>query len=182
MEMHKSKCRRLLLITKSRHILGEAKLHFEIPRIETQVLVESTYWGRYWWRLWELVFIVQSMSFVSRLCPCFNKRSKDKAASDSHHHDEAPNDVADTWDLFFDLHTLQIATNFFSELNQLGHGGFGPVYKVSLSSMITLENTQLGLLLFVPRFFVLLAVSFYTSKLPFRLWVLCSLGVSSLNK
>ncbi|KAK1384066.1 Protein kinase domain-containing protein [Heracleum sosnowskyi] len=31
--------------------------------------------------------------------------------------------------LFFELRTLQIATNFFSELNMLGHGGFGPVYK-----------------------------------------------------
>ncbi|GFS32380.1 hypothetical protein Acr_00g0022420 [Actinidia rufa] len=35
----------------------------------------------------------------------------------------------DSCDLFFELRTLQIATNFFSELNQLGHGGFGPVYK-----------------------------------------------------
>ena len=32
--------------------------------------------------------------------------------------------------LFFELRALQIATNFFSELNMLGHGGFGPVYKV----------------------------------------------------
>ncbi|CAN1265469.1 Cysteine-rich receptor-like protein kinase 43, partial [Linum perenne] len=32
-------------------------------------------------------------------------------------------------DLFFPLRTLQIATNFFSDLNQLGHGGFGPVFK-----------------------------------------------------
>ncbi|KAL8239485.1 hypothetical protein R6Q59_016052 [Mikania micrantha] len=31
--------------------------------------------------------------------------------------------------LFFDLQTLQAATNFFSESNKLGHGGFGPVYK-----------------------------------------------------
>ncbi|KAI3411390.1 Protein kinase domain-containing protein, partial [Psidium guajava] len=31
--------------------------------------------------------------------------------------------------LFFDLQTLQVATSFFSELNLLGHGGFGPVYK-----------------------------------------------------
>ncbi|KAL3748793.1 hypothetical protein ACJRO7_009951 [Eucalyptus globulus] len=31
--------------------------------------------------------------------------------------------------LFYDLRTLQVATNFFSELNQLGHGGFGPVFK-----------------------------------------------------
>ncbi|XP_010540001.1 PREDICTED: cysteine-rich receptor-like protein kinase 10 [Tarenaya hassleriana] len=31
--------------------------------------------------------------------------------------------------LFFDLRELQIATNDFSDQNQLGHGGFGPVYK-----------------------------------------------------
>ncbi|KAL8124127.1 G-type lectin S-receptor-like serine/threonine-protein kinase B120 [Apium graveolens] len=31
--------------------------------------------------------------------------------------------------LFFELRALQIATNFLSELNMLGHGGFGPVYK-----------------------------------------------------
>ncbi|XP_071691272.1 cysteine-rich receptor-like protein kinase 10 [Rutidosis leptorrhynchoides] len=34
-----------------------------------------------------------------------------------------------SWDLFFELQTLQLATNFFSESNKLGHGGFGPVYK-----------------------------------------------------
>ncbi|KAK1426040.1 hypothetical protein QVD17_14708 [Tagetes erecta] len=32
-------------------------------------------------------------------------------------------------DLFFDLQTLEVATDFFSESNKLGHGGFGPVYK-----------------------------------------------------
>lgn len=36
----------------------------------------------------------------------------------------------DSWNLFFELRALQIATNFFSDLNKLGHGGFGPVYKV----------------------------------------------------
>ncbi|XP_054820831.1 cysteine-rich receptor-like protein kinase 44 [Prosopis cineraria] len=76
----------------------------------------------------EFVLLLQSMSFVFRLCPCLKRRFKANAASDSPH-PQPPNDVADTWDLFFDLHTLQLATNFFSELNQLGHGGFGPVYK-----------------------------------------------------
>ncbi|XP_047338183.1 G-type lectin S-receptor-like serine/threonine-protein kinase B120 [Impatiens glandulifera] len=32
-------------------------------------------------------------------------------------------------ELFFQLRALQIATNFFSDLNLLGHGGFGSVYK-----------------------------------------------------
>ncbi|KAM0980098.1 hypothetical protein ACFX2J_015691 [Malus domestica] len=38
-------------------------------------------------------------------------------------------DGIESFDLFFDLHALQIATSFFSDLNKLGHGGFGPVYK-----------------------------------------------------
>lgn len=32
--------------------------------------------------------------------------------------------------IFFDLQELEIATDLFSEKNRLGHGGFGPVYKV----------------------------------------------------
>ncbi|XP_042497040.1 putative receptor-like protein kinase At4g00960 [Macadamia integrifolia] len=34
-----------------------------------------------------------------------------------------------TSNFFFHLQTLQLATNFFSDVNQLGHGGFGPVFK-----------------------------------------------------
>ncbi|KAM6576924.1 hypothetical protein CsatB_028761 [Cannabis sativa] len=33
---------------------------------------------------------------------------------------------------WFDLHTISIATNNFSENNKLGEGGFGPVYKGTL--------------------------------------------------
>ncbi|KAI3693668.1 hypothetical protein L1987_76617 [Smallanthus sonchifolius] len=40
----------------------------------------------------------------------------------------------ESWDLFFNLQTLQVATNFFSQSNQLGHGGFGPVYKGLLAN------------------------------------------------
>ncbi|GJX74186.1 cysteine-rich receptor-like protein kinase 10 [Tanacetum coccineum] len=43
---------------------------------------------------------------------------------------DVDDDVAgDSWDLFFELQTLQVATDSFSDLNKLGHGGFGPVYK-----------------------------------------------------
>ncbi|CAL1370069.1 unnamed protein product [Linum trigynum] len=35
----------------------------------------------------------------------------------------------ETPDLFIDLRTLEVATDCFSKLNKLGHGGFGPVYK-----------------------------------------------------
>jgi len=41
-------------------------------------------------------------------------------------------DAGDSCNLLFELNTLQLATNFFSELNQLGRGGFGPVFKVTL--------------------------------------------------
>ncbi|KAI4350926.1 hypothetical protein L6164_005329 [Bauhinia variegata] len=64
------------------------------------------------------------MKFLSRLCSCLQERLK--ATTTSAKAAQEPNDGPD---LFFDLHSLQLATNFFSELNQLGHGGFGPVYK-----------------------------------------------------
>ncbi|EHA8591353.1 putative Cysteine-rich receptor-like protein kinase 26 [Cocos nucifera] len=35
--------------------------------------------------------------------------------------------------LYFDLSTLRVATDNFSEANKLGEGGFGPVYKGALS-------------------------------------------------
>lgn len=55
-------------------------------------------------------------------CGCLQKRKTQKESADVV-------DGEETSDLFFELRTLQIATNFFSELNLLGHGGFGPVYK-----------------------------------------------------
>ncbi|KAF7834605.1 putative receptor-like protein kinase [Senna tora] len=79
----------------------------------------------------------QSMRSVCWLCPCLDKRLKTNAASASSSDQRAQSqDSADTWEIFFDLRTLQVATNFFSELNQLGHGGFGPVYKTSSFLML----------------------------------------------
>lgn len=43
--------------------------------------------------------------------------------------DDNDHDGGGVGNLFFELRALQIATNFFSDLNMLGHGGFGPVYK-----------------------------------------------------
>uniref|UniRef100_A0A5B6ZNH4 Putative cysteine-rich receptor-like protein kinase 10 n=1 Tax=Davidia involucrata TaxID=16924 RepID=A0A5B6ZNH4_DAVIN len=66
------------------------------------------------------------MGFLSGLCGCLEKRLRGRRSAGA---EEADDGGESSWDLFFELRTLQIATNFFSELNQLGHGGFGPVYK-----------------------------------------------------
>ena len=34
--------------------------------------------------------------------------------------------------IFFKFKELEVATNYFSDTNKLGRGGFGPVYKVRL--------------------------------------------------
>ncbi|XWS37643.1 hypothetical protein CRYUN_Cryun19dG0062500 [Craigia yunnanensis] len=67
------------------------------------------------------------MGFFAKLFACIEKRLK-ATRNGSAGEDEA-DDGSDTHGLFFDLRALQIATNYFSELNRLGHGGFGPVYK-----------------------------------------------------
>jgi hypothetical protein len=37
---------------------------------------------------------------------------------------------------FFDLESIRVATDNFSDANNLGQGGYGPVYKVILASLI----------------------------------------------
>ncbi|KAK6154010.1 hypothetical protein DH2020_013649 [Rehmannia glutinosa] len=71
-----------------------------------------------------------SMGLFSDFCGCLRRRLRgtdDGAATTG-------DGAEDSSNLFFKLEALQIATNFFSELNQLGHGGFGPVYKGLMSS------------------------------------------------
>lgn len=63
------------------------------------------------------------MRFLSGLCACLRKIFKSGGAA------EAEEAAAESSDLFFELRALEVATNFFSDLNKLGHGGFGPVYK-----------------------------------------------------
>ncbi|GKV23566.1 hypothetical protein SLEP1_g33275 [Rubroshorea leprosula] len=71
------------------------------------------------------------MDFLSHLCPCLEKRLKG-GRTGSHDVDAADDDDDDTENLLFELRTLEIATNSFSEDNLLGRGGFGPVYKGSM--------------------------------------------------
>lgn len=70
------------------------------------------------------------MGFFSGICACIEKRLKrgtsGEAAAAA---DEDDGGGGTSSDLFFQLRTLQTATDFFSEINLLGHGGFGPVYK-----------------------------------------------------
>ncbi|XVF09581.1 hypothetical protein REPUB_Repub07fG0106500 [Reevesia pubescens] len=67
------------------------------------------------------------MGFFAKLFACIENRLK-AARSGSAEQNKADH-AFNTPGLFFELSALQIATNFFSELNRLGHGGFGPVYK-----------------------------------------------------
>ncbi|CAI0400863.1 unnamed protein product, partial [Linum tenue] len=62
------------------------------------------------------------MGFICTICRYLDGKLNSRRA-------KADGEATETSDLFFALHTLQVATNFFSDLNQLGHGGFGPVYK-----------------------------------------------------
>lgn len=36
---------------------------------------------------------------------------------------------------FFDMESILVATDYFSNANKLGQGGFGPVYKVTVVSL-----------------------------------------------
>ncbi|XP_010923981.1 cysteine-rich receptor-like protein kinase 10 [Elaeis guineensis] len=47
--------------------------------------------------------------------------------------DTEDEEIKDVKDLLFDLGTLRVATDNFSDMNKLGEGGFGPVYKGILS-------------------------------------------------
>lgn len=69
------------------------------------------------------------MRLFNSLFSCFKNRLKRGGQREAPAGDEADGGV-DSWNLFFPLQALEVATNFFSEPNKLGHGGFGPVFKV----------------------------------------------------
>ncbi|CAA3023230.1 G-type lectin S-receptor-like serine/threonine-protein kinase B120 [Olea europaea var. sylvestris] len=64
------------------------------------------------------------MGLFSDMWSCLRRRLRATNGEDA-----VDDGAEESSDLFFSLQTLQIATNFFSDLNRLGHGGFGPVYK-----------------------------------------------------
>ena len=80
------------------------------------------------------------MSFLRRLCPCLHKGGA--AFHDGDDDDIDRNHPGDSFDLIFGLHTLQLATNFFSDINRLGHGGFGPVFRVPSSAFSIVSIPQ----------------------------------------
>ncbi|KAL1819401.1 hypothetical protein ACET3Z_014270 [Daucus carota] len=83
------------------------------------------------------------MRLFNSLFSCFKntlKRGGEKAAADD------GDDGDDSWNLFFTLQALEVATNFFSEDNKLGHGGFGPVFKGLMPSgqEVAVKKLSLG--------------------------------------
>ncbi|KAL9270156.1 Cysteine-rich receptor-like protein [Drosera capensis] len=61
------------------------------------------------------------MSFISRFCGCIGNRQPAV--------EQGEEDGGEASELLFGLRSLQAATNFFSDSNFLGRGGFGPVFK-----------------------------------------------------
>lgn len=80
------------------------------------------------WSSWSSRASIDALSLMG-LYSCFSACLR-RLRSDGSLPSAEETDVDDSSGLFFELRSLQIATNFFSELNKLGHGGFGPVYKV----------------------------------------------------
>ncbi|CBI34091.3 unnamed protein product, partial [Vitis vinifera] len=75
---------------------------------------------------------VVSVGIFYILCYCFISRKARKKYNTEEENVE--NDITTVQSLQFDFGTLQAATNNFSDDNKIGQGGFGDVYKGTLSS------------------------------------------------
>ncbi|KAA8541245.1 hypothetical protein F0562_025148 [Nyssa sinensis] len=69
------------------------------------------------------------MGFLSGLCGCLEKRGRSAGSSGGGGGGKEEDDGGELWNLFFELRALQIATNYFSELNWIGSTRFSVVYK-----------------------------------------------------
>ncbi|KAL6348094.1 hypothetical protein AAG906_039249 [Vitis piasezkii] len=76
---------------------------------------------------------VVSVGIFYILCYCFISR-KARQKYNTTEEENVENDITTVQSLQFDFGTLQAATNNFSDDNKIGQGGFGDVYKVTLSS------------------------------------------------
>ncbi|OMO64898.1 hypothetical protein COLO4_31710 [Corchorus olitorius] len=68
------------------------------------------------------------------LACCLLKRRAKKKKYDAIQGDNAANDITTIESLQYDFSTIQSATNNFADQNKLGEGGFGEVYKGTLSN------------------------------------------------
>ncbi|XP_043694755.1 cysteine-rich receptor-like protein kinase 29 [Telopea speciosissima] len=71
-------------------------------------------------------YVQLTMELLSGLCGCLSKWKRGGKGDEG---SEGEDGEDNSFDFFFPLRTLQLATNFFSDVNLLGHGGFGPVFK-----------------------------------------------------
>ncbi|XP_042488815.1 putative receptor-like protein kinase At4g00960 [Macadamia integrifolia] len=73
-----------------------------------------------------VILPITGLILVSVLCICFFKRRKPKREIDG------VDEINPVQSLQFDFNTIRAATTNFSEMNKLGQGGFGAVYKGKL--------------------------------------------------
>ncbi|OMO64894.1 hypothetical protein COLO4_31706 [Corchorus olitorius] len=86
---------------------------------------------------WQIVVAVLapvagSVLLLFLVCCLFKRRAKKKY--DAIQGDNAANDITTIESLQYDFSTIQSATNSFADQNKLGEGGFGEVYKGTLSN------------------------------------------------
>ncbi|KAK6932381.1 Serine-threonine/tyrosine-protein kinase, catalytic domain [Dillenia turbinata] len=76
--------------------------------------------------------VAVSAAFLTILCYCFLRKKKEKAAIVEDN--SAVGEITNVQSLQYDLRTIETATNNFSIENKIGEGGFGDVYKGTLSN------------------------------------------------
>ncbi|KAL5839813.1 hypothetical protein ACOSQ4_012421 [Xanthoceras sorbifolium] len=84
------------------------------------------------YRTMVIIVIPALTSVILIICICifFRVRKSKKEIETS----EAPDEIGNVESLQYDFNTIRVATNNFSDANKLGRGGFGVVYKGTLSN------------------------------------------------